>query len=128
MALLRTRGKTKNSGSGARYIAYRKTKQYEIAGKSTMTKVGEQKLKTKRSRGGETKIRILDANTVNVFDPKTKKYATATIKTVVENPANSQYVRRNIITKGTVVETTKGKAKITSRPGQTGFLNATLVH
>ena len=32
--------------------------------------------------------------------------------------ANRHYVRRNILTKGTVITTDKGNAVITSRPGQ----------
>ena len=31
------------------------------------------------------------------------------------------------MTKGTIIETEKGKAKITSRPGQEGSINAVLV-
>lgn len=127
MAIIKTRGKTKRSGSGATYIEYRKHKQYELSGSPVMTKLGNNKLKTQRNRGGIVKLRLLDANKVNLFDPKSKKYVIAEIETVVESPSNSQYVRRNIITKGTVVQTNKGKAKITSRPGQTGFLNAVLV-
>ena len=127
MAQLRTRGKTKRSGSAAKYIDYRKAKLYEHAGNAVLTKVGESKTKSERSRGGAVKIRSLDANKVNLYNPKTKKYSIETIQTVIEVPSNSQYVRRNIMTSGTIVQTTKGKAKITSRPGQSGFLNAVVI-
>ena len=63
----------------------------------------------------------------NVFDKKSGKAKLVEIKTVVENPANRNFVRRNILTKGAIVETELGKAKITSRPGQQGFLNAVLL-
>ena len=46
---------------------------------------------------------------------------------VVENRANPNYVRQNIITKGSVVETEKGNAKVTSRPGQHGIVNAVML-
>ena len=46
---------------------------------------------------------------------------------VIENTANPNYVRQNIITKGSVIETEKGKAKVTSRPGQHGVVNAVLL-
>ncbi|PIN87382.1 30S ribosomal protein S8e, partial [Candidatus Woesearchaeota archaeon CG10_big_fil_rev_8_21_14_0_10_32_24] len=49
------------------------------------------------------------------------------IVTVVENPSNPHLVRRNILTKGAVVETKMGKARITSRPGQEGTLNGVLI-
>lgn len=78
-------------------------------------------------RGGALKTRLLFAEKVTVYDPKTKKHSRETIKNLVENPANAQYVRRNLITKGSIVETGKGKVKITSRPGQTGSLNGVLV-
>jgi small subunit ribosomal protein S8e len=127
MANIRTRGLTKRSGSGASYIDYRKPKQYELARTSIMAKVGKFKTATERIRAGNVKLRVLDANKVNVYDPKSKKYVIADIETVVENPANAQLVRRNIITKGCIVQTNKGKARITSRPGQTGFLNGIMV-
>ena len=46
---------------------------------------------------------------------------------VVENTANPNYVRRNIITKGAIVETPEGNAKVTSRPGQDGVINGILI-
>ena len=58
---------------------------------------------------------------------KTGKCVVAKIKTVLENPANPNLTRRNIITKGCIVQTEKGKARITSRPGQQGSLNAVLI-
>ena len=46
---------------------------------------------------------------------------------VIENSANPNYVRRNIITKGAIVETPEGNAKVTSRPGQDGVINGILI-
>ena len=46
---------------------------------------------------------------------------------MVDNPANVNYVRRNIVTKGAVIETSAGRARVTSRPGQDGQINAVLV-
>ena len=78
------------------------------------------------TKGGGVKRRLLETGTANLLDPKTGKHAKATIKIVTENPANRNYVRRNILTKGTIIETDKGKARVTNRPGQDGFVNATL--
>ena len=36
-------------------------------------------------------------------------------------------MRRNTITKGAIVDTSAGLAKVVSRPGQTGTINAILV-
>jgi small subunit ribosomal protein S8e len=41
--------------------------------------------------------------------------------------ANADYNRRGVITKGTIVRTEKGLARIISRPGQNGALSA-VVH
>ena len=77
--------------------------------------------------GSNRKVRLLSADTANLFDTKTKKYEQVKIKTIVDNPADRHFVRRNIMTKGTVIETEKGKARITSRPGQDGSVNAVLI-
>ena len=61
------------------------------------------------------------------MDPKTNKVQVTDILNVVDNKANTHFVRRNIITKGAVVETSLGKAKVTSRPGQHGMVNGVLV-
>jgi len=113
--------------SGARYIPSRGKRKYEKGRLPTMTKLGEAKKKQLRTRGGSKNTVLLQANTINLLDPKTKKYSKVKIKNVVENPANRHFVRRNILTKGTVVDTDKGKAKITNRPGQEGSINAVLV-
>lgn len=113
--------------SGGRYVANRGKRKYEKGNRPTLTKLGSQKGKTSRERGGNTKLKLLSADKINVYDPSSKKYVQANIKTVVENPANRHYVRRNILTKGTIVDTDKGKAKITNRPGQENVVNAILV-
>ena len=43
------------------------------------------------------------------------------------NAASKDLNRRHILTKGAVVETELGNAKITSRPGQQGILNGILI-
>ncbi|MBI5389198.1 30S ribosomal protein S8e [Candidatus Woesearchaeota archaeon] len=122
-----TQSRPKRKLSGARYHAYRKKRQYEAGGLPTHTKIGETKRKKDRTVGGNNKMRLILANIANVLDPKTKKYQKAKIKTVVDNPANRHFVRRNIITKGTVIDTDLGKARVVSRPGQDGTVNAVLV-
>ena len=62
----------------------------------------------------------------NVFNPKTGKVQLSKVVTVKSNPANPNYVQRNIITKGAIVQTELGVARVTSRPGQDGVVNAVL--
>jgi len=80
-----------------------------------------------RTMGANRKLRMLSADTANLFDPKSKSYRQAKIKTITDNPANRHFIRRNIMTKGSVIDTEMGKAKITSRPGQDGVVNAVLI-
>lgn len=125
MALTSQRSRRKITGG--RYRAYRKKRVFELKGLPTLTKLAEKKVKTVRGVGGNTKQKILAVNEINVYDPKSKKYSKEKIKTIVENAANRHFVRRNIMTKGAIVETGKGKVRITSRPGQTGVLHGMLI-
>jgi small subunit ribosomal protein S8e len=113
--------------SGGRLIRARKKLRFEVAPEDAETKLGEHTQKLIRARGNSQKVKLLATNTINVTDTKTGKASKATIKTVTENPANIHYVRRNILTKGAVVDTDKGKVKVTSRPGQSGALSGVLV-
>ena len=119
--------RSKQKETGAKYKDFRKKRKSDSGGRPVMTKLGENKTKNVRTLGGNSKTKLQYGDTVNVFDAKEKKSVTLKIKAVVENPANRHYVRRNVITKGTIVETEKGKAKITSRPGQDGALSAVFV-
>ncbi len=92
-----------------------------------MTKLEGTRKRSLRVIGGNQKQRLLSSETANILDPKTKKHKVVKIKSVVDNPANRNYIRRNILTKGAVIETELGKAKITSRPGQQGSVSAVLV-
>jgi small subunit ribosomal protein S8e len=77
------------------------------------------------SRSKAKKIRALSIDKVTVSDGE--KSITATIENVVSNAANLNYVRRNVITKGAIIDTSEGSARVTSRPGQTGQVSAVLV-
>ena len=125
MVVIQTR--SKRSPTGARYISYRGKKLYEKGSEPTLTKMGERQAKTTKGMGGNKKFKLLLTETANVLDPKTKKYSKSKIKAVVDNPANRHFIRRNILTKGSVIDTEAGKAKITSRPGQDGTINAVLI-
>ena len=111
--------------SGGKYVKRRKKKSYEIAGQKRIVKKGEEKRKSTKTRGGNTKIVLLKAKFVNV---KTKnKSQKLEIKNVLETPSNRFLARQNIITRGTIVETELGKVKITNRPSQESMINGILV-
>ncbi len=117
----------KRKVSGGRYRKARKKRLADLGNVPTLTKVGKARIKTTRGRGGNLKQKALTADVANIYDPKTKKYSKAKILSVVDNPANRHYTRRNIMTKGTIIDTDKGKARVTSRPGQEGSVNAVLM-
>ena len=120
--------RSKRKHSGGRYKSSILKKKIRNKGNApTLTKLGQRNTQKSRMRAGKLKTRLLTADKVNVFDPKTKKYSREEIKTILENPANPQFVRRNIITKGTIVDTAKGKVRITSRPGQESSLSGVLM-
>jgi small subunit ribosomal protein S8e len=118
-------GRSKRSKTGARLRPRSKKKKKELGREPTETTVGDQRFRTVDARGNVQKVRALSTNVANVAtDDGTER---ATIEDVVENDANPNYARRNIITKGAVIETSAGEARVTSRPGQTGQVNAVLV-
>ncbi len=120
--------KSKRTSTGAIYHSHMKKKKYEMGREILRTKIEErQRRKIIECRGNVKKARLMATNVANVFDPGTKKSFKVEIKTVLENPADSHFVRRNIITKGSVIDTEKGKAKVTSRPSQDGTVNAVLI-
>ena len=125
MALSQARPKRKQSG--ARYKDYRKKKQYELGREPSFTKLGKKRIQSIRTMGANRKLRLLSADTANLFDPKSKSFRQVKIKTITDNPANRHFVRRNIMTKGSVIDTEFGKARVTSRPGQDGMVNAVLI-
>ncbi len=126
MAVNQRESKRKPSGGLLKRIHRRKTKA-DMGREASLTKVGELKKELIRVRGGDYLTRLYQSNIANVLDPKTKKFSKAKITSVAENPASRHFVRQNVITKGAIIETEKGKAKVTSRPGQDGVINAVLV-
>ncbi|HLE97122.1 MAG TPA: 30S ribosomal protein S8e [Candidatus Thermoplasmatota archaeon] len=120
-------GKSQRKPTGGRLHLAAKKRKSEIGAEPHLTSIGEHKRKTVRTRGGHKRTRVLVAKTINVTDPKSGKTTKADILTVTGNPANPNYIRRNIVTKGAVVKTSAGNARVTSRPGQDGTVNGVLV-
>ncbi|MCS7120250.1 MAG: 30S ribosomal protein S8e [Candidatus Bathyarchaeota archaeon] len=118
----------KKKAGGGRRKPYRKKRKFETGSFPTETTIGEEERKKDRRRGGNTKVRVVSARWVNVSDPSTGRTEKAEIKRVLRNPANAEYNRRGVITKGTIIETSLGTAQVTSRPGQSGVINAVLIN
>ncbi|MFT4311778.1 MAG: 30S ribosomal protein S8e [Candidatus Woesearchaeota archaeon] len=113
--------------SGGRKRMYRKARQYARVNDALLPKVDVDKKRSVRTIGGNTKFKLLSAKTIYVTDTKKKTVVKAQIESVITNQANKNYEVRNIINKGTIVKTSAGTVKITSRPGQFGVVNGVLV-
>ncbi|HEX08601.1 MAG TPA: 30S ribosomal protein S8e, partial [Thermoplasmatales archaeon] len=103
-------GRSERSKTGRKIREARGRRKFEIGREALLTTIGPIRTKKIRTTGGHQKTILLSTNIANVLDPKAGKTTKAEIKTVLENKANPHYVRRNIITKGAIIETTAGKA------------------
>jgi len=117
----------KRKKSGGKKHIFRGKRAFEMGSDPAETIVGEPRIAKKRGRGNNLKLRALSVKSVNVTDPATGKSQKTEIRSVVKNPANVDYQRRGVITKGAVVDTPLGQALVTSRPGQHGIINAVLI-
>jgi len=120
-----THGRSKRKPTGGLYHKLRKKRKNDIGSDFLPVKIGERKVKKVATLGGNFKMRVTEIQYMNLVHGGTTEKAK--IITVKENPANPHYVRMNIITKGAVVETDKGLARVTSRPGQHGAVNGVLL-
>lgn len=119
--------RSKKSPTGRAMSRLRKKRRQDRGSEFTETKIGSRKARTKRARGDTQKRRLLSVEKINVADPTTGKISRTTILSVESNPANPHYERRNILTRGAIVKTEAGLARITSRPGQQGIANGILL-
>ncbi len=117
--------RSKRKPTGGLLRKHRKKKKIDRGRDFLPTHIGERKVKKIRVRGGNEKLILLQDMYANVSDGKTVKKVK--ILGVVKNPANPQFVRHNIITKGSIIKTELGEARVTSRPGQHGVINAVLI-
>ncbi len=120
-------GKPSKKFTGGKLKKSRGKRRYEAGREPTLTRLGDDARKVIRVYGGNTKIILMRCTTSNVYDPKSGKSQKMKIVTVKENPSNPHYVQRNIMNKGTIIETEAGLARITSRPGQDGTVNSVLL-
>ncbi|MBN2487852.1 MAG: 30S ribosomal protein S8e [Methanosarcinaceae archaeon] len=124
---MKWQGRSKRKFTGGKLKSIRGKRNFELGRENADTHIHEVKRKNIATMGGNRKVRLLQCNIANVTNKADGKTVTSPIETVVENVANAHHVRRNIITKGSVIKTGLGNAKVTSRPGQDGVVNAVLI-
>ena len=122
---MKDQGRSTRKRTGGRLKHASNKKRHQLGREPAETTVGETRLQYIDSRGTEKKVRALSTNVAQVADDG--EVSEAEIENVVDNPANVNYARRNIVTKGAVIETSAGRARVTSRPGQTGQVSAVLL-
>lgn len=114
----------KRKKTGGKKKAYRSKRLHELGRSPIETMLNEVSRKTETGRSKIKKFKLVSDEYVNVSDPSTGLTEKLKIVDVVRNPANVDYNRRGVITRGVIVRTEKGLVKIVSRPGQDGVLNA----
>jgi small subunit ribosomal protein S8e len=125
--MARSQARSKRKFTGKKYKYFRKKRKRELERPPIETKISTHKKKMQRIMGGNQKLKLFSTDYINVTDLNTNKTSKVRILRFESNLASKDYNRRHILTKGAIVDTELGKAKITSRPGQHGVLNAVLI-
>jgi small subunit ribosomal protein S8e len=125
--MARSQWKSSRKKTGGLYGQMRKKRRLDLGSDFLPVRLEPTTRKKLRGLGGNIKSRMLTADKAIITDPVTHAAKTVKIITVKQNAANPNYARMNIITKGAVIETEAGLARVTSRPGQHGAVIAVLI-
>jgi small subunit ribosomal protein S8e len=120
-------GITKRKKTGGKKRAYRSKRLRDAGSAPLQSELGNTIRRVESGKSRLLKVKLFSDNVVNVSNPSTGTTERLEIRDVVENPANIDYNRRGVITKGAIVRTDEGLAKIVSRPGQHGVFNAIVI-
>ncbi len=119
---------SKRKYTGGRKVALRGRRKFEVDRYPNEAVLGNKSITKRRVRGNNKKTALKYGDSVNIADPVSKTTTNSKILQVVKNPANKDYERRGVISKGAIVETSSGTARVISRPGQDGCINAMLLN
>ncbi|MBY9011437.1 MAG: 30S ribosomal protein S8e [Candidatus Lokiarchaeota archaeon] len=125
--MARSQARSKRKYTGKKYKTFHKKRKRELERPAIETKIGAEKKKKQRILGGNSKLKLFSSTFINVTDLSTNKTSKVKILKFESNAASKDLNRRHILTKGAIVETELGKARISSRPGQHGILNGILI-
>lgn len=117
----------KKKATGGKKRRWRGKRAFEVGRDSVETVVGESKSRFVRTMGGSVKVKVASSDWAVVTDQAAGKSSKSKILRVIRNPANVDYQRRGVITRGAIVDTELGQARVTSRPGQNGAISAVLL-
>lgn len=118
--------KTVRRGTGKKKRKLHDKRKRMIGRPPVNTKLSDKEVREViRVKGGNKKVKLKYVMFANVASEDGVKKVK--ILNVLETPENRHHARQNIITKGAVIETELGKAKVTNRVGQDGVVNAVLI-
>ena len=115
----------KRKPTGGRAKPHRGRRAYESDGYAIEPLVGEASRRPIHRRGGHVSAGLIFADFANVSDGSGKATKSKILR-VKKSPANRDYERRGVITRGAILETEAGEAVVTSRPTADGVVNAVL--
>jgi small subunit ribosomal protein S8e len=117
----------KRKPTGGKRRPNRSRRAFEADDYPFETVVGDTVRSPKRTRGGTLSFGLRAAADANVFDGSSGKTVKSKIVRVSANKANREYERRGVITRGAIIETELGSARVTSKPSDDGVVNAVLI-
>ncbi len=120
-------GRSLRNPRGGRRVPNRDKRKYESGGVFSAPKSSESReAELRRVRGGNYKVKLRYVDAANVVVDK-GRVVEAKIQKVVKTPDNRNYARLGFITKGSIILTEVGEAKVINRPSQDGVVNAILI-
>jgi small subunit ribosomal protein S8e len=120
-------GEKGRKSTGGKIKIGRKKRKREMGSLPLHTLVGKEQREVVKTKGGGIKVKAAKVEFVNVLNPADKTVKKVKILDIVSNVANPHFVRRGILTKGSIIKTEIGNARVTSRPSQHGIVNAIIV-
>lgn len=115
----------KRKATGGKRRANRGRRAFERDTYAIEPIVGPPAQRFSRLRGGGLRAGIVTAESANVADSQGKVVKSKIVR-VTKSPANRDYERRGVITRGAIIETEAGEARVTSKPTDDGVVNAVL--
>merc|ERR1712227_6092 len=94
----------KRRKTGGKLTRWKMNRKYELGRQSSDTKIGHKRIRTVRTRGGNTKYRALRLDTGNFAWASESVTRKVRILNVVYNSTNNELVRTNTLVKGGIVQ------------------------
>merc|ERR1712127_757603 len=94
----------KRRKTGGKLTKWRMNRKFELGRQSSMTKIGAKRIRTVRTRGGNTKYRALRVDTGSFSWASESVTRKVRVLNVVYNSTNNELVRTNTLVKGGIVQ------------------------